>query len=260
MSEPTPPKKKAFSSLRLNHAFLKYFPMDKEEKKIWKSKEIISLGEAILAHYGIVFLKTLAFELEQLIDTALFLPKNNERHVTSNWITQLFDTQIQGYSLPNAFLGICYEEGIRTQRDFIQAFDYLGICWKLIDYWSVHREERDKYTMDFEKIRKEQFDSWIKLLKIPTPDKEKVKKQISGSQFFFCDDHSLKGLKNDKLTEGIIKLYGALMVKNSNSLNFKNLLEDPILDSILNEIQKITGEKKVKDTIRRYLQSVYSKT
>lgn len=259
MSEPTPHKKKSLSSLRLNHAFLKYFPMDKGEKKIWKSKEIISLGEAILAHYGIIFLKNLGFELEQFIDTALFLPQNTERHVTSNWITQLFDKKIQGYSLSNAFLGICYEEGIRTKRDFIQAFDYLGICWKLIDYWSVHREERDKDTTDFEHIRKEQFESWMKLLKIPKPDKETVKNQISESQFFFCDDHSLKGLKNDKLTEGIIKLYGALMVKNSNSLKFKNLVENPILDSILNEIKKITGEKKVKATIKGYLRSVYSK-
>lgn len=253
-------KKHSTSSL-LNHAFLKYFPMGKAEKKAWKSKKTVCLGEAILSYYGIAFLENLAFELEQFIDAALYFPKYKDRHIDSNWILQMFAGEIYGYALPGAFLGVCYNQKIYTKREFIQAFDYLGICWKLIDYWNINRDKRDKETRDFEKIERKQFNHWIKILNIPLPDQSSLNKQLDYSRLFFSDDYFLQELKNDKLTEGIVKLYGALMVKNTSNnkanISIKELLDNTILSSILKELKKITGEIKNRRTLSDWLKAIH---
>jgi hypothetical protein len=260
--------KKAPTTESLNCAFLKYFPITPEEKQAWKEKETVSLGEAILRHYGISFLDYLAFEIEQLIDTALFIPKHIEKNVTADWVLRLFSNKIHGYSLPYAFLGICFEEGILTKRQFIEAFDHQGICWKLISYWNLNRDERDKDAVNLENLQKKKLNQLFKTLKIKPVQNKVMDKSPDPSQIFSCSETSLHELKYEKLTEGMVKLYGAILLKNNTQLNIKELLNDPkkenekpsqnrtLFKNFISLIEKVTGDKRQKRTITKYLKQV----
>lgn len=235
--------------------------MNKEEKKDWKNKEIVSLGEAILVHYGIGLSGYLAFELEQLIDGSLYFSSQRDKNITSNWIRQLFDGKTKGDALSDAFLGVCYELGALSQRDFIEVFDYLGICQKLIEYWKINQCEKETDTADLSKFERERFDDLIKSLQISIPNQVLINKQIKSTQIFYCEDHMLHELSYDRLTEGIVKLYGALLQKSSEEsgtkIKMKDLPTDTKIKSILNQVEKITGEVKKEYLIKEWIKSTF---
>ena len=107
------------------------------------------------------------------------------------------------------------------------------------------------------------FDDLINELQISTPKQVTLNKQIKSTQLFYCEDQLLHELKYDRLTEGIVKLYGALIQKRSKDsgvkIKIKELTNDPKITNILDQIEKITGERKKDYLVKEWIRSTLIK-
>ena len=262
----------------LNKAFLKYFPISQAEKKAFLQKKEFCFGERILIHYGIEPLPKLALEFERVVFDALFSWKPRRTEITPNWIGDLFFIENPGYSLSGAMFGICLKDGIKETRNFIESVDYLGICWLFINYWNLHRKEKeeafprdirntfiflpDEETSPIFKVSESQFQKWKKSLKIPQPISNNKNDLKTSTRPFLCGDKRLMSeLEEDELEAIIIEAYAGLVwrMTQDEKTTIQQITRSDDMTTLLQLLENQHGKKRGERKILNIVSSIKPK-